>query len=331
MNALEFRQYIFAIRELRASLGESAGTELEEKTNLGKRQNRFERDVVEMTFRRFPHLNVQAESILPSWGERELKEGEFVLCLDQVDGTAGDVRTTGAKVQTGLPISSVVALREHRKNPTFASVIRAGLLDLRDDTIYLAGPEGADVIDKRGVRHLKRTPQYNRHVPMVAIENARRANAFHSFLIPYGVYGVVSDQYSSATNMLWSLMGCHDVWLNFNPPGLTGAGQRGHELSAMAVFARQLRACAYEIGAEGDQMTLLRPLDEATYTFDGQTSVIMGVDEGIVRHYLDLINTSLRKIVKIGGIEVSVLQVLQALMTTLPGERYNFPLVPDHA
>ena len=69
--------------------------------------------------------------------------------------------------------------------------------------------------------------------------------------------------------MLWSLLGYCDALLNCNIPGITGAGSRGHELGAIAVFARALGAYAVATGVEGGQITLTGALDDAPYTVIG--------------------------------------------------------------
>ena len=164
-------------------------------------------------------------------------------------------------------------------------------------------------------------------MPKVACE-MRRASSFIRFLLPFEVYPeFVSDSHSSASVMLWALRGYNDSWFNFNLPGLTGAGQRGHELGAMAVFARAMGAAAFWVKVETDQLTL-HSLDEAPYIFDGQTSVVMGPDEKIVRYYVNLINSGLRKEIVIESPHGRVILPLHRLLVQL----YNqFPAVAAKA
>ncbi len=307
-----------------------------ERTDLGKRQSRFEHDVHRLLVTvagDFPTvLRVEVEGY-KHFGPAD---APWVLCVDPVDGTAGDARLNGiGGLSTGLPVSTVVAIRRNVQNPTFADVHYAGILELGIGRIFVAGPEGAFYGSERGLQPLVRRPQYNVHSPAIATEIARRSNAFLRFLVPYGVYPEqFADSHSSAIVMLWSLLGYCDMYWNAELPGIKGSGQRGHELGAVAVFARALGACAFTTVTYELQVIIAMPLDYAPYTFDGQTSVVMGVDEAIVKHYLGLVNASLRRYVTLrDGIgspieECSVGKMLALLHQAVPNERWDLPLIP---
>lgn len=167
-------------------------------------------------------------------------------------------------------------------------------------------------------------------MPAVGWEIARRANSFLRFLIPYGVYPeMVADSHSSASVMLWALQGYIDAWFNFNLPGINGAGQRGHELGAIAVFARAMGACALQTKVDGNQVVVAGNLDDAPYTFDDQTSVILGPDRRIVEHYLGLINAGLSRDITLGGTKMKLGEVLAELYRQYPNERWGLPLVKE--
>lgn len=318
---------------LRRNLGADAVREVE-RTPLGKRQSLFEKEVVQSVLAGLPSgavLHAEGYDIIGP------DDSEWTVGLDPVDGTAGDARFGGVGcLASGLPVSSVLAIRRTSPHPTFGSMKYAGILNLRDGQIFWASSDAAFEARDGKTRRLARSAQHNRHAPAIACEIARRANAFLRFLIPYGpLYPeIYSDSNSSAIAMLWALTGYCDLWWNANLPGIAGAGQRGHELGAIAVFARALGAYAVTTAARNGQVVVEGPLDGAPYTFDGQTSVILGVDEKIVSHYLGLVNASLAKQVTVwskGGqrITTSVGSLIAQLYDWYPDERWSLPLVHD--
>lgn len=318
---------------LRHNLGARA-TSQGTASDLGKRQTVFEHEAVMFVrerMERFPQrVRLEAEGYNPVGSE----DAEWILGLDPTDGTAGDARMGGSEVFSGLPVSCVLAVRRNVPNPTFASVEYAGILDLHNDDTFSVGLDSAEKLFHANghvdVKRMSCHPQYNVHAPAVGWEIARRASSFLRFMIPYGVYPeMVADSHSSASVMLWALQGYIDAWLNFNLPGITGAGQRGHELGAIAVFARAMGACALQIKVEGNQVVIAGPLDDAPYTFDEQTSVALGPDRRIVEHYLGLINDGLSREITLGGAKMSVGEVLVELYNQYPSERFRLPLIPD--
>ena len=318
---------------IRRELGEAA-TSPGPASDLGKRQTVFEHEAVMFVrerMDRFPQtVRLEAEGYNPVGPE----DAEWIIGFDPTDGTAGDARQGGAGISSGLPVSCVIAVRRNIPNPTFASVEYAGVLDLHNGDIFVAGPDGAERLFHTNtevkVERMSCHPQYNVHAPAVGWEIARRANAFLRFLIPYGIYPeMVADSHSSASVMLWALRGYIDVWLNFNLPDIEGAGQRGHELGAIAVFARAMGACAVQTKVEGNQVVIAGLLDDAPYLFDGQTSVILGPDRRIVDHYLGLINDSLLRDVILGSTAMKLGEVLVELYRQHPSQRFGLPLIPE--
>lgn len=334
MNQTEWiHGLIGGLRMLRCDLGERAALPGPE-SDLGKRQTVFEHRAVMFVrncidgFHR--SVRLEAEGYNPVGPE----DAEWIVGFDPTDGTAGDARMGDSKVPSGLPVSCVFAVRRNVKNPTFASVEYAGILDLHYQNTFSAWPGGAEryyhVNHGVKVERMSCRSQYNVHAPAVGWEIARRANSFLRFLIPYGIYPeMVADSHSSASVMLWALQGYIDAWLNFNLPGISGAGQRGHELGAIAVFARAMGACALQTKVEGNQVIVAGPLDDAPYTFDDQTSVILGVDRKIVDHYLRLINDGLAIKLKLGGQTFEVGEVLAELYRQYPNQRFGLPLVKE--
>jgi len=315
------------LRDMRMRMTDPAGPG--EKSDKGKRQTVFEYEAVMMIRKELPAgMGLDAEGYEYFGPE----DAEFILALDPTDGTAGDARSLGAGVKNGLPVTAVMVIRENVPNSTFASVKYAGVLDLRHGEIFTAGSDGAWRGDQNLGESLKAVSQYNVHAPAVTTEIARRANSFFRFLIPYGLYPeVFADSNSSALVMLWALQGYCDLWWNSNLPGISGAGQRGHELGAMAVFARAMGACALQTRIEGNQVVIAGSLDDAPYTFDGQTSVILGPDRKVVDHYLGLVNASLSRKVSFGPIggELCLAEVLAELNRQCPNERWGLPLVKE--
>ncbi|MDP3696696.1 MAG: hypothetical protein Q8R55_01535 [Candidatus Taylorbacteria bacterium] len=310
---------------IRRRLGERA-TSPGPASDLGKRQTLFEHEAVMFVrerMDRFPQtVRLEAEGYNPVGPE----DAEWIIGFDPTDGTAGDARQGGTGIYNGLPVSCVLAVRRNVPNPTFASVEYAGILDLHHGDIFVAEPANTEV----KVERMSCRPQYNIHAPAVGWEIARRANAFLRFLIPYGVYPeMVADSHSSASVMLWALQGYIDAWLNFNLPGIEGAGQRGHELGAIAVFARAMGACAVQTKVEGNQVVIAGNLDDAPYTFDGQTSVILGPDRKIVDHYLGLINAGLLRDIILGATTMKLGEVLVELYRQYPSGRFSLPLISD--
>lgn len=300
-------------------------------TDLNKRQTKFEGVAVYHIQEWLPsYWRLEAEGYKPIGSEN----AEWIVGFDPTDGTAGDVRSFNAGIRGALPVSAVISMRRGEvKNPTFASVEYAGIIDFRGREIFLAGPGGAFVmgVDGLGEKPLRCIPQYNIHNPAIAWEIARRANALLRFLIPYGIYPeTFSDSHSSALVMLWALRGYCDAYLNFNLPGVSGAGQRGHELGALAVFARAMGGVAVQTKVAGDQVMIAGPVDDALYTFDGQTSVILGVDRPIVDHYLTLINNGLARRVTLRNDEMVAMtlsKVITQLYEQYPNERWSLPLL----
>lgn len=324
---------------LRRDLGQCATIQGEE-SDLGKRQTLFENLAVATIKKLCPgDVRIEAEGSNPIGPD----DAKWILGVDPTDGTAGDVRSHGAGVVNGLPVTAVLAVRENVPNPTFSSVKCAGILDLRYGDISVASERtnfgggfypllSSNQYHK--INFIKQKLQYNDHAPAIATEIARRANSFLRFLIPYGLYPeVFADSNSSAMVMLWALQGYCDAWLNFNLPGITGAGQRGHELGAISVFARSMSACAVQTKVENDQVVVVGPLNDAPYTFDGQTEVILGVDRKVVDHYLNLINVGLRKTIYFSGISgapslsLPVTEVLAELYRQYPDEQWSLPLI----
>lgn len=319
---------------LRRNLGAKA-TSPGPASDLGKRQTVFEHEAVMFVrerMDRFPQtVKLEAEGYNPVGPE----DAEWIFGFDPTDGTAGDARMGDSEVSSGLPVSCVFAVRRNVPNPTFASVEYAGILDLHHGDTFSAWPGGAEKLFHADgnlikVESMSCRPQYNVHAPAVGWEIARRANSFLRFLIPYGVYPeMVADSHSSASVMLWALQGYIDAWLNFNLPGITGAGQRGHELGAIAVFARAMGACAVQTGVEGNQVIIAGPLDDALYTFDGQTSVVLGPDRRIVEHYIGLVNAGLSREITLGSATMKLGGVLAELNRQYSSERFSLPLIPD--
>lgn len=319
---------------LRRELGNHAAEEVG-RTDANKRQARFERGAVENVRDHCPPGSVlQAEGW--QFQEPTPSDADWIVGLDPTDGTAGDARFRGVGVlRHSLPLSLVLTIRKNVPNPTFASVCHAAILDLRSGQVFIThesnmGYEVFTLIPGEGRKQLVSKPQYNEHAPAVAWEIARRALAPLRFLIPYGVYPeMYSDSNSSAMVMLWSLLGYCDVYLNCKLPGISGAGQRGHELGAAAVFARALGAAAYHTGVEDGQITILGSVEGAPYTFDGQTSVILGVDQRIVQHYIRLINQTLKQEVFLGDTlgSVPLGEIFVLMYDSSPGTRWSLPLV----
>lgn len=326
---------LFMGRGLRMGLGDSA-TEPGQFSTRGKRQTRFEAEFTARLYKMLPgHTILEIEGYEPQGPEDAL----WTISVDPTDGTAGDVRSAGVGVRDGLPVSAVIAIRRNKPNATFASVERAGLLNLRTGEIVIAGPRGAFVEDEFMARRpLPKAIQYNKHAPEVSCA-MYRCNAFIRWLIPYGpAYPEqFSDSHASASVMLWALQGYCDAWFNFNLPGMTEAGQKGHELGAMAVFARALGSAAFAARSVDGQIQL-SPLENEPYTFDGQTGVVLGPDEKIVSHYISLINESLAKEVVIetiardkhlSGVKLPVWKVLSQLQLQVPTRLFSLPLIPE--
>ncbi len=314
-----------ALWQKRCDLGAEAAAEAL-PTDERKRQTKFELEAVFfMRQRLLPHAVLQAEG----WKFHQ-SAAQQIVGFDPTDGTAGDARFRGiGTLRQGLPVSLVISVRDNIDNSTFASVTHAGILDLRTGQLFVAAPDRVLTYVNGKEQQLQRTLQYNVHAPTVATEIARRALAPLRFLIPYKVYPeMYSDSNSSAMVMLWALLGYCDVWFNCTLPGIEGAGQRGHELGALAVFARTLGACAWYTAVQDGQIVVLGSVDNAPYTFDGQTSVILGVDERIVDHYVQLLNKSLAHKITIGSLYPTVWEVFTALYRDCPAQRWSLPLVP---
>ena len=342
------REALCALRETRIINGKR-GVSPGDESDLGKRQTVFENSAVRIIRELLPpNTALEAEGyqiVNPATGDIR-----WIVEFDPTDGTAGDVRSRGVNCfgsDNGLPVSCVLSVRENVPNPTFASVKHSGILSLHDWHIFWASDDGAfletGTINNRSGLRLVGIPQYNLHAPAIACEVTRRANAFLRFLVPYGVYPeVFADSHSSAVIMLWSLLGYCDLYWNANLPNVAGAGQRGHELGAIAVFARAMKSYAVQTAIEGNQIVFAGDLDNAPYTFDGQTSVILGVDEHIVHHYLDLVNSGLASKVKFkvpgqtlklnfpkGGQEITLTvgDVIAELYRQYPNRQWSLPLV----
>lgn len=320
------------LSSLRGELSDRA-TSPGKSSSLGKRQSLFEEKAVELILDILP-----AQTIIEAEGYSafEVKDAEWVIELDPTDGTAGDARLGEINsLVRGLPVTCVISVRKNVSNPTFESVRYAGILNLRDNQMFLANESEAFTFDSQKNRvTLHPTKQYNIHAPAIATEAARRANAFLRYLIPYGIYPeVFADSHSSAMVMLWSLLGYGDLYFNAELPGIEGAGQRGHELGAIAVFARVLNSYAVRTTTTENQIIIVGLLDEAPYTFDGQTSVIVGVDERIVDHYLSYINAGLKRQITFstdrGKLSLSAAKVLAEMYRQYPDERWELPLVGE--
>ena len=314
--------------EIRSRLGDEAARELG-TTDMGKRQTQFEYHAVRDVFE---HLLERSALQAEGWkfDQPSPTDVDWIIGLDPTDGTAGDARFRGVGVlQSSLPVSLVLTIRRNIPDSTFASVEYAGILDLRSGQIFVAREQGATTLKEGVWLPLERKPQYNQHAPAVGWEVARRALAPIRFLIPYEVYPeMYSDSNSSAMVMLWSLLGYCDVWFNCELPGIQGAGQRGHELGAAVVFARALGACAIHTKAEGGQIIYAQELDNTPYSFDSQTSIILGVDEYIVRHYLSLMNETLNRSMWLLGYGCIPAHAFFALMYhDIPGTKWSLPLV----
>lgn len=317
------------LNNVRERLGKKA-TDSGTASDLGKRQTRFEDEAVVLVKKVLPTRSVSVRLEAEGYNPVGPENAEWVIGLDPTDGTAGDARRGGAGISSSLPVSCVLAVRRNIPNPTFASVEYAGILDLHGGDTFYAGPDGAEKLSGLTANYLTCRAQYNIHMPAVGWEIARRANSFLRFLIPYGVYPeMVADSHSSASVMLWALQGYIDAWFNFNLPGINGAGQRGHELGAIAVFARAMGACALQTKVDGNQVVVAGNLDDAPYTFDDQTSVILGPDRRIVEHYLGLINAGLSRDITLGGTKMKLGEVLAELYRQYPNERWGLPLVKE--
>ncbi len=326
-EGLWLRTKLRDLRDMRVEMGRRA-TEPGKMSDLEKRQTLFESEAVE-----FLKSGLEPDMILEAEGYNPVgpRDAKWIVGVDPTDGTAGDARSAGAMVINHLPVSAVMSLRKNIPNPTFASVVCAGMIDLSNNVgeIFLADDKLAYIPGQFSV--MEPISQYNIHAPAVATEIARRANSFLRFLIPYGIYPeTISDSHSSAMVMLWVLRGYIDLYWNSNLPGISGAGQRGYELGAMSVFARAMGACALQTKVEDNQVVVAGPLDDAPYTFDGQTPVILGPNRKIVDHYLGLINGSLKREINFGtGYPKCVAHVLSELYHQCPNERWSLPLIPE--
>jgi len=327
-------EFLRGLWKLRQELGPAAVMRATEKTPQGKLQTLFEKDAVDFGSAfwlreqdGYPIL-FEAEGWDREGGLLSDHDLMMLVSIDPVDGTAGDVgHGFCGQFDGALPVSTVIAIRDPRDR-TFGGVKFAGALDLHTGQIFLAGGGNVLTVRANGISHpLTRQPQYHRRNPMIAGEFARRALWPLRYLIPYGVTEFPSDSHSSFISMLKALVGELDIWLNIQLPGIKGAGQRGHELGAAAVFARELGACVIVVGAEESRLIRMCDLDEQEYTFDGQTSVILAVDKETARHYFDLINAGLERTADMSG-TVTVADAICQLQDQYPDERFAFRELP---
>ncbi len=293
----------------------------------GKRQNRFETEAVQLLNATFPkEVGRQTEG----YSFEGPSDAQWIVYDDPQGGTVGFTRglDVGGSV-SNLAVGSLLMVQENVPDPTFKSVRYAGMLDLRDGTMYISDGERA-LHAKAGGQTVKLVtrPMYNRHYPIIGTENTRRANGFWHFLIGHGLYPqVVGDSHSTFCGpFLGAALGEVDFTIAANPPGITDCGTRGDDLGAAAVFFRAMGAYAVQVEARDNQMVVVGPLDDAPYSFDGLTSVVLAPTEKIAQHYLGRINRALAR----PAFGTTVASVLAELYNeSVPNERWQLPIVDD--
>ncbi len=297
----------------------------------GKRQNRFETEAVWST--NYSAIKSQSDVQIEGYpyDPATTPHPSWTVYDDPQGGTVGFSRgiDAGGSV-TDLSVGSLLLVQENGPYPTFGSLKYAGNLDLRNGAIYLSDGKTAFRI-KPGMEpeKLVTKPMYNRHYPVIGTENTRRANSFWSFLIGHPLYPqVVGDSHSTLAMFLDTALGVIDFTVNANLPGIMGGGNRGDDLGAAAVFFRAMGAYAVQVQAWGNRIAVVGSLDNAPYSFDGQTQVVLAPTEAIANHYLARINRSLLS--PVGDHGQCVADVLAVLYnTSVPDERWRLPVVDD--
>ena len=290
MNLERLNQLLLDVWKTRDRLGERIAQEAG-PTDLSKRQCLLEKEIYEtLVAKAGKILTLPVRIVVEGYRAVENDQARHTLYVDPLDGTASTARWRNTGIlEHGLPITTVLSMAPNKLELKFGDFVAAAALDLNSGQQWLAMQnQGALTCSAADLQRktLFRVKNYPRHSPRLACEFYRHINWATRLLVNQAVEW--TDMPSSFMNILLAVLVETDCFFNNVVPEFSHEGQRGHELGAISVFARELGA--YAIDTRTGQ-----PLFESLFTFDGMTPCIVGVDRDTVEYYWTMIRENLDK------------------------------------